>query len=163
LAWLEAANQVQSDEQAMLRLEFACGMGWATATLIALSSPLFAVMTHVLSLGVLAITLVLAYLVTAPEPEPPRAVDAWSDWPSERPCLVRIINLSRVAARPSAARLLLRELEKTVADEPLANWPRLRELHAVLDHAQSGCAARRVRVGLSSPGDIATLANPDIV
>ena len=141
-AWVKATRNAQADDQVMRRLEFVCGVGWAAVTLIALASPLLGVIALGLSLSLLAITLVAAYLV-ATHGEPPQsaaqALDAWPEWstllPSERACLVRIINLSRVAAQPSGAQLLSSELEEALAAEPLANWLPLRELRAVL---QSG-------------------------
>jgi hypothetical protein len=138
LAWLGAGRYVQADEHAMRRLEFVCGLGWMAVTLIALASPLLGVMALGFSVALLAITLALAYVVTAPHSDR-REDDTWTEWsslrPSERACLLRIINLSRVAARPSGARLLLRELEEAFAEERLACWHPLRELHAAL---QSG-------------------------
>jgi hypothetical protein len=144
LAWLHAARYVEGDEHAMRRLEFVCGLGWTAVTLIALASPLLGVMGLELSLALLAITLVLSYRVTSPGPDRPHAadeaVDARPEWsslrPTERACLMRIINLSRVAARPSGAQPQLSELEEALAEEPLANWPPLRELRAVV---QGGC------------------------
>jgi hypothetical protein len=140
LAWFRAGRNLRADEQAMRRLEFVCGLGWSAVTFIALASPLLGVMALGFSVALVATTLVLAYLVTAPHSDV-REDDTWMESsslrPSERACLVRIINLSRVAARPSGTRLLLRELEEAFAEEPLAYWRPLRELHAVV-RSESG-------------------------
>ena len=139
LAWLKAILYVQADERAMRRMEFVCALGWTAVTLMALASLLLGVMALALSLALLALTLALAYAVTAPGPL--REQDMWPEWsslrPTQRACLVRIINLSRVAARPAGAQLLLSELEAALAEEPLKDWPPLRELRAVV---QSGSA-----------------------
>jgi hypothetical protein len=143
LAWVNATRHVQADDQVMRRLEFVCAVGWTAVTLIALASPLMGFIALGFSLALLALTLVVAYLVTAHGDWPPatgQAPDVWPEWsslrPSERACLVRIINLSRVAAGPSGATLLLRELEEAMTEDSLANWLPLRELRALL---QRGC------------------------
>lgn len=45
---------------------------------------------------------------------------------------MRIVNLSRVAARPLGAKLMLSELAEAVAMEPFASWLPLGELRDVL-------------------------------
>ena len=64
---------------------------------------------------------------------------AWSSLgPEERARLVRIINLSRVAARPPGATLLVSELDEALAAEPLANWSPLGDLRNTLSAGWSG-------------------------
>jgi hypothetical protein len=143
LAWVNATRHVQADEQVMNRLEFVCGLGWSAATVAALASSVLGVIALGFGLSLLTITLVVAYWVAAHgerRQAAGQALDALPELsslrPSERACLVRIINLSRVAAGPSGAKLLLRELEEAMTEESLANWLPLRELRALV---QRGC------------------------
>ena len=148
LAWVNATRHVLADEQVMRRLEFVCGVGWTAATLAALAAPAVGVIALGIGLSLLAITLVVAYLVAAHGERPQAAgqvLDVWPEWtsllPSERARVVRIINLSRVAARPSGAQLLLCELEEALAEESLADWLPLLDLRAVVQSGRGSLVA----------------------
>ncbi len=145
LAWLEEMRDARADQGSMRRLELVCATGWTAVTLVTLLLPLVGVTALAFSLALFVMTLVLACVVTAPQPEAPHAAslaaDALPEWssmgPSERARLVRIINLSRVAERPLGARLLLSELDEVLAAEPFASWSPLSELR---DIVQAGYA-----------------------
>jgi len=140
LAWLEAARDARVDHQVMRRLEVVYGVGWTAVTVAGLGIAPLGVTAAVLTVVFLIGMLVLGYVVTAPRPGRPEssigAVASWPEWSSlsaaERAHLIRVINLSRVAERPSAARLLLSELDEALAAEPLASWPPLRDLRNIL-------------------------------
>src|SRR6266851_1051741 len=140
LAWLQAARDARVDHQMMQRLEVVYGVGWTAITVAGLGIAPLGVTAAVLAVVFLIGMLVLGYVVTAPRPGRPDstigAVAPWPEWSSlsaaERAHLIRVMNLSRVAERPSAARLLLSELDKALAAEPLASWPPLRDLRNIL-------------------------------
>lgn len=146
LAWLEVAQGTRADEHAMRRLELVYGSGWIAITVAGLAIPLLGVTAAVLTVVLFAGMLVLGYLVTAPRPSrldaTPGSVVTWPEWsslgPAERARLVRIVNLSRVAARPPGARLLASELDEALAAEPLASWPPLGDLRNILRAGWSG-------------------------
>jgi hypothetical protein len=136
LGWLEASRGAQADNRAMRRLEVVCGTGWTAVTLVTLAFPLAGVIALVFGVALFVLTLIVAYVVIASVSSCPGGSDDasaspewWSLGPSERATLVRIINLSRVTARPLGARLLLSELDEALAAEPFASWSALRELH----------------------------------
>jgi hypothetical protein len=128
----------------MQRLELVYGAGWTAVGAATLAIPLLGTTAVVLSVLLLAAALLVGYVTTAAEPDSPCATggppDARHAWPSldpaERARLVCIINLSKVAASPPCARLLLSELDEALAAEPLASWPPLRELRGIL---RAGC------------------------
>ena len=142
LTWLEAARGARADEHAMHRLELVYGSGWIAITVAGLAIPLLGVTAAVLTVVFIAGMLALGCVVTAPKPGRLDAtggsVVAWSSLgPAERVRLVRIINLSRVAARPPGAKLLLSELDEALASEPFASWSPVSELREIV---QEGCA-----------------------
>jgi hypothetical protein len=143
LVWLQATRAAQADKGGMRRLELVCGTGWTAATLVTLAFPLAGVTALVLSVALLVLTLIVAYVVVNSEPSRPcrggrahASAESLSLGTSERTRLVRIINLSRVAARPLGARLLLNELDEALAYEPFASWSALSELREMV---QAGC------------------------
>jgi hypothetical protein len=144
LGWLEATGGARAHNRAMRRLELVCGTGWTAVTLVTLAFPLAGVVALVFGVALFVLTLIVAYVVIASEPSSSggiRRTYAAPEWlrlgQFERAQLVRIINLSRVAARPLGARLLLSELDEALAVEPFANWSALRELR---DMVQPGGA-----------------------
>ncbi len=145
LTWLESARCARADEHAMHRLELVYGSGWIAIIVAGLAIPLLGVTAAVLTVVLFAGMLVLGCVVTAPRPGRLDAtggsVVAWPEWsslgPAERVRLVRIINLSRVAARPPGAKLLLSELDEALASEPFASWSPVSELREIV---QEGCA-----------------------
>jgi hypothetical protein len=146
LTWLESAWGARADEHAMHRLELVYGSGWIAITVAGLAIPLLGVTAAVLTVVFFAGMLVLGCVVAAPRPGRLDATGgsevAWSEWsslgPAERARLVRIINLSRVAARPPGATLLASELDEALAAEPLASWSPLRDLRNTLGAGWSG-------------------------
>ena len=128
------------------RLEVVYEVGWTAVTVAGLSIGPLGVAAAVLTVVFLIGMLVLGYVVTAPRPGRPDssigAVASWPEWSSlsaaERAHLIRVMNLSRVAERPAAARLLLTELDEALAAEPLASWPPLRDLRNILRAGWSG-------------------------
>jgi hypothetical protein len=64
------------------------------------------------------------------------ADDAWESRPplgaDDRARLIRLMNLSRSAALPTARSLLVGEAAETAAQEPFASWRLLRDLQEVL-------------------------------
>lgn len=144
LAWLKEARATQADEQAMRRLVSVYVAGWTAVALASMAIPIVGVAAAVLSLVLFAGMLALGFVVTQPDraySDDRAAEEVRNDWPTlglpERARLVRIINLSRVAARPLGARLLLSELDEALASEPFAGWLAVSELR---DIVQAGCA-----------------------
>jgi hypothetical protein len=140
LAWVKAARDTRHDNRAMRRLALVYGVGWAAVCAATLAIPLVGVAAALLGMVFLVGTLVLAFVVTAWEPDDPDQssgpVDTWTAWsawgPAEQTRLLRIINLSRVASRPAGANLLLSELDDALAAEPLASWLPSRTLRAIV-------------------------------
>src|SRR5712691_7356242 len=124
LTWLESARCTRADEHAMHRLELVYGSGWIAIIVAGLAIPLLGVTAAVLTVVLFAGMLVLGCVSRRPGP-------------AERVRLVRIINLSRVAARPPGAKLLLSELDEALASEPFASWSPVSELREIV---QEGCA-----------------------
>jgi len=146
LAWLQAARDARVDHQVMRRLEVVYGVGWTAVTVAGLGIAPLGVTAAMLTVVFLIGMLVLGYVVTAPRPgrldSSIGAVAPCPEWSSlsaaERAHLIRVMNLSRVAERPSAARLLLSELDEALAAEPLASWPPLRDLRNIVGAGWSG-------------------------
>jgi hypothetical protein len=143
LAWLRTAQAARVDRDAMRRLELVCSVGWIAVLAAALAIPSIGAPAAALSLLLLCATLFLA-CVAAPTNERQGGAgnQRGSDCPrlgaEERAQLVRIINLSRVAGRPSAGRLLLSELEEAPAIGSLAGWAPLCELRDIVRAGDAG-------------------------
>lgn len=146
LTWLDTAREAQVDERGMRHLELVYGAGWTAVCAATLLIPLLGIAAGVLSVVLLAATLLLGCVVTAPGPDWPHPTSGTADprrnWQSLRPAdrarLVRIINLSSVAARPAGAQLLLSELDEALTSEWLAGWPPLGELRSIVCAGSSG-------------------------
>jgi len=136
LAWLYAARARRADLHAMRRLELVYGVGWVAVIVAGLAIPVFGTAAAVLGLSLVVVTMVLGRLASAPRRDDPDAL-ARASWvsllgPQERPRLMRIMNLSRVAGRPAAAALLLDEVDDALSSDGLRTWRPLRDLRELL-------------------------------
>jgi hypothetical protein len=140
LTWLGTVHAGLAEARLMRKLELVYTAGWTAATVAALAIMLVGVVALTMTGMLLATTLLLGYVVTAPAPNPLKvkrdaAVGPFG-WPVlgqvERACLTRIINLTRVAASPRGEALLSSEVDEALATGPLAGWPPLLELRDML-------------------------------
>lgn len=136
----------------MRRLQIVYAVGWTTVTVAALAIAPLGVFAAGLCGVLIAATLLLGYLATAPRTTRPIAWDNQVASPSacpsglgavERAQLVRIINLCRIVAAPRGEALLLTELEEVLAGGSLAGWAPLLELQDML----LGESSRLIRFG----------------
>ena len=125
----------------MRRLQIVYAVGWATVTVAALAIAPLGLLAATLCVVLIAATLLLGYLATAPRTSRlivgDRQVAKPSGCPSslgalERVQLVRIINLCRIVAAPRGEALLLTELHEVLAGGQLAGWAPLLDLQDLL-------------------------------
>jgi len=157
-AWLDGVRAHQAESSLMRKLEIIYAVGW-TATMIAgFATPVLGLAALIATLVFVCATLILGYVVTLPRsersPRPPAGARFYY-WPElgadERARLIRIMNLSRLAARPRSEAALLVELEEALRTESLGACEPLRELRELVRRgspwtAPFGCESQRGRL-----------------
>jgi hypothetical protein len=143
--WLAWVYTVRTEHDSMRRLVRTYCLGWLAVTGTTLAIPWLGAPAAVASVTLLFATLLLAFEHTIPPTEQsyrsPGSGTALLGahqgrpvlGPDERARLIRIMNLSRLAARPAVRPLLRDELREALSQEPLASWPALRCLEEVVN------------------------------
>jgi hypothetical protein len=131
--WLDGVRADQAEARLMRKLEVIYAVGWTATVIAGLATPVLGLAALMATLVLVCATLMLGYVVTLPRPErvPGRHAGLY-EWPKmgadERARLIRIMNLSRLAARPRSEAALLIELEGALQIETLSACEPLREL-----------------------------------